>query len=151
RSRGAGLPLADRADAGRRRLLPGAGARIDVPRASLPPLSDGLPADVPVGAAGSRRARVDPGRRGAGGRGEVLRAGAGRARFRRPRRHRDGGVGRAGVTRIFKHGTHGGMTMADEKLNPILDAVDPEKRDFLKAVIVGTAFVTPIVASFSME
>jgi hypothetical protein len=41
--------------------------------------------------------------------------------------------------------------MADDKFDPILKEVDPEKRDFLKKVIVGTAFVTPIVASFSME
>jgi hypothetical protein len=41
--------------------------------------------------------------------------------------------------------------MADDKLDRILEQVDPEKRDFLKKVIVGTAFVVPIVASFSME
>lgn len=41
--------------------------------------------------------------------------------------------------------------MADNELDPILEQVDPEKRDFLKKVIVGTAFVAPIVASFSME
>ena len=41
--------------------------------------------------------------------------------------------------------------MSDEKLDPILDQVDPGKRDFLKKVIVSSAFVTPIVASFSME
>ena len=41
--------------------------------------------------------------------------------------------------------------MADEKLDPILEQVDAEKRDFLRKVIVGTAFVVPIVASFSME
>ena len=41
--------------------------------------------------------------------------------------------------------------MSDEKLDPILEQVDPEKRDFLKKVLAGTAFVAPIVASFSME
>ena len=41
--------------------------------------------------------------------------------------------------------------MADDKFDPILRQVDPEKRDFLKKVIVGTAFVAPIVASFSMD
>lgn len=41
--------------------------------------------------------------------------------------------------------------MADDKLDPILEHVDPDKRDFLRRVLVGTAFVTPIVASFSME
>jgi hypothetical protein len=39
----------------------------------------------------------------------------------------------------------------DDKLDPILDQVDPEKRDFIKKVLVGTAFVAPIVASFSMD
>lgn len=41
--------------------------------------------------------------------------------------------------------------MADEKLDPVLEQVDPEKREFLKKVLVGTAFVAPIVASFSMD
>ena len=41
--------------------------------------------------------------------------------------------------------------MSDDKLDPILEQVDPEKRDFLKKVLAGTAFVAPIVASFSME
>jgi hypothetical protein len=41
--------------------------------------------------------------------------------------------------------------MADETLDPILEKVDPEKREFLKKVIVGTAFVAPIVSSFSLE
>jgi hypothetical protein len=41
--------------------------------------------------------------------------------------------------------------MADDNLDPILEQVDPEKRDFLKKVLAGTAFVAPIVASFSME
>lgn len=41
--------------------------------------------------------------------------------------------------------------MADDKLEPILDQVDPSKREFLRRVIVGTAFTAPIVASFSMD
>ena len=41
--------------------------------------------------------------------------------------------------------------MAEDKLDPILQHVDSEKRDFLKTVLTGTAFVAPIVASFSME
>lgn len=41
--------------------------------------------------------------------------------------------------------------MAEDKLDPILEHVDSEKRDFLKTVLTGTAFVAPIVASFSME
>jgi hypothetical protein len=41
--------------------------------------------------------------------------------------------------------------MADEKLDRVLDEVDPDKREFLKKVLVGTAFTAPIVASFSMD
>ena len=41
--------------------------------------------------------------------------------------------------------------MAEDKLDPILEQVDPDKRDFLKKVLTGTVFVAPIVASFSME
>jgi hypothetical protein len=41
--------------------------------------------------------------------------------------------------------------MTDDRLDPVLEQVDPEKPDFLKKVVLGTAFVTPIVASFSME
>lgn len=33
----------------------------------------------------------------------------------------------------------------------ILDKVDENKRDFLKKVIVGTAFAVPVIHSFSME
>ncbi|MBW1779876.1 MAG: hypothetical protein JRL30_03970 [Deltaproteobacteria bacterium] len=36
----------------------------------------------------------------------------------------------------------------DEK---ILDKVDEDKRDFIKKVVVGTAFVVPVVNSFSMD
>jgi hypothetical protein len=41
--------------------------------------------------------------------------------------------------------------VAEDRLDPILEHVDSEKRDFLKTVLTGTAFVAPIVASFSME
>jgi hypothetical protein len=41
--------------------------------------------------------------------------------------------------------------MTDDNLDPILEHADPDKREFLRKVIVGTAFVAPIVASFSME
>ena len=41
--------------------------------------------------------------------------------------------------------------MGDDKLDRILKHADPDKREFLKKVIVGTAFVAPIVASFSMD
>jgi Na+/H+-dicarboxylate symporter len=41
--------------------------------------------------------------------------------------------------------------MADEELDRVLERVDPAKRAFLKTIIVGTAFVVPTVASFSMD
>lgn len=41
--------------------------------------------------------------------------------------------------------------MADDELEQILDRVDPKKRAFLKKLVVGTAFVVPTVASFSMD
>lgn len=42
-------------------------------------------------------------------------------------------------------------TPRDESVEPLLEAVDPEKRALLKRIIVGTAFAAPLVASFSME
>ncbi|CAN5905064.1 hypothetical protein BH20PSE1_BH20PSE1_22870 [soil metagenome] len=33
----------------------------------------------------------------------------------------------------------------------VLNGVDETRRDFLRKVIVGTAFVTPLMASFSMD
>jgi len=41
--------------------------------------------------------------------------------------------------------------MADDELQKVLERVDPEKRDFLKAMIVGAAFLAPTVVSFSMD
>ena len=41
--------------------------------------------------------------------------------------------------------------MADEKLDPVLEGVDPRKRMFLKKLIVGTAFAVPVVASYSLK
>jgi hypothetical protein len=41
--------------------------------------------------------------------------------------------------------------MSDKKDAPILDKVDPGKRDFVRKVIKGTAFAVPVVASFSMD
>jgi hypothetical protein len=41
--------------------------------------------------------------------------------------------------------------MADGELESVLDRVDPGKRAFLKKLVVGTAFVVPTVASFSMD
>ena len=41
--------------------------------------------------------------------------------------------------------------MADEELDAVLERIDPDKRAFLKKLVVGTAFVVPTVASFSMD
>ena len=41
--------------------------------------------------------------------------------------------------------------MADNDLDTVLERIDPAKRAFLKTIIVGTAFVVPMVASFSMD
>jgi hypothetical protein len=45
----------------------------------------------------------------------------------------------------------GGGSMAEDELEQVLDRVDPAKRAFLKKLVVGTAFVVPTVASFSMD
>jgi hypothetical protein len=41
--------------------------------------------------------------------------------------------------------------MTEKKDAPILDKVDPGKRNFVRKVIKGTAFAVPVVASFSMD
>lgn len=41
--------------------------------------------------------------------------------------------------------------MAEDELEQVLDRLDPKKRAFLKTLVVGTAFVVPTVASFSMD
>ena len=41
--------------------------------------------------------------------------------------------------------------MGDSELDNVLARVDPEKRAFLKKIVVGTAFVVPTVVSFSMD
>lgn len=42
--------------------------------------------------------------------------------------------------------------MAPHPLNEdILNSVDESRRDFLRKVIVGTAFAAPLMASFSMD
>jgi hypothetical protein len=40
---------------------------------------------------------------------------------------------------------------ADKKVDELLARIDPAKRSFLKALVVGTAFAVPTVASFSMD
>ena len=39
----------------------------------------------------------------------------------------------------------------NNEIDDVLNNVSPEKRAFLKAIIVGTAFVVPSVMSFSMD
>ena len=43
------------------------------------------------------------------------------------------------------------MANEPEPVDEMLQCVDPAKRDFLKALVVGTAFVAPIVVSFPMD
>jgi len=38
-----------------------------------------------------------------------------------------------------------------DKVDEVLERIDPAKRGFLKALVVGTAFVAPMVASFPMD
>jgi hypothetical protein len=42
------------------------------------------------------------------------------------------------------------MAMADDKTD-ILTRLDPDRRDFLKKVMVAAAFTVPTVTSFSMD
>ena len=39
----------------------------------------------------------------------------------------------------------------DDRLDPVLDGVDPRKRMFLKKLIVGTAFAVPVVTSYAVK
>jgi len=41
--------------------------------------------------------------------------------------------------------------MANDPVDDVLKQIDPAKRDFLKALVAGTAFVAPIVVSFPMD
>ena len=41
--------------------------------------------------------------------------------------------------------------MADSDVDRVLEHVDPSKRAFLKSLVVGSAFVAPLVASFSLD
>lgn len=41
--------------------------------------------------------------------------------------------------------------MSESELDNVLERVDPEKRAFLKKIVVGTAFLVPTVVSFSMD
>jgi hypothetical protein len=41
--------------------------------------------------------------------------------------------------------------MADDRLEPLLQAADPGKRALLKKLVLGTAFAVPMVASYSVK
>lgn len=41
--------------------------------------------------------------------------------------------------------------MTDERGGDVLGRLDPDRRDFLKRLIVASAFTVPTVASFSMD
>jgi hypothetical protein len=41
--------------------------------------------------------------------------------------------------------------MNDEKLEQVLQKVEPEKRSMLKKLVVGAAFAVPVIASFSVK
>ena len=43
------------------------------------------------------------------------------------------------------------MVQVDDKLDPVLDGVDPRKRLLLKKLIMGTAFALPVIASYSVK
>jgi endosialidase-like protein len=61
----------------------------------------------------------------------------------------------ASRARLIKSETGGPMASNEreqnDKVDEVLQRVDPAKRGFLKALVVGSAFVAPTVASFSME
>jgi len=44
-----------------------------------------------------------------------------------------------------------GVTMSQEKLEALLDKVDADKRVVLGRIILGTAFVEPVVESFPID
>jgi hypothetical protein len=41
--------------------------------------------------------------------------------------------------------------MSDDRLDEVLKTVDPEKRGFIRKLVVGAAFVVPTVASFAVS
>ncbi len=41
--------------------------------------------------------------------------------------------------------------MAPEEVGRILERFDPDRREFLKKILIGSAYAVPIVASFSMD
>jgi hypothetical protein len=41
--------------------------------------------------------------------------------------------------------------MSDEKLDALLEKIDADKRATLKKLILGTAFVVPLIASFPID
>ena len=43
------------------------------------------------------------------------------------------------------------MTAKEEKIKEVLQHVDKSKRDFVKKVLIGTAFAIPVITSYSMN
>ena len=41
--------------------------------------------------------------------------------------------------------------MSDEKLDALLEKVDADKRSTLKKLILGSAFIAPLIASFPID
>lgn len=41
--------------------------------------------------------------------------------------------------------------MAPEEVNRILERYDPGRREFLKKILIGSAYAVPVIASFSMD
>jgi len=41
--------------------------------------------------------------------------------------------------------------MEEKKLDPMLEKVAPNRRDFIKKVAIGTAYAVPVIASFSLD
>jgi hypothetical protein len=39
----------------------------------------------------------------------------------------------------------------DKRLDDLLSKVDADKRDFLKKMVIGTAFAIPVILSFGMD
>ena len=40
---------------------------------------------------------------------------------------------------------------SDQNTNPVLNKIDPEKRQFIGKLISTTAFAAPLIASFAMD
>lgn len=45
----------------------------------------------------------------------------------------------------------GSIVASDQNTNPVLNKIDPEKRQFIGKLISTTAFAAPLIASFAMD